>query len=140
MTREVVPRLRWAWVVVVLFTASGVLHLVRPSAFEAQVPDFLPAQTLVVVVSGVLELACALLMLLPRTRRLGGLAAALLLVAVFPGNLWQTWEAWSDHRAGEAGTAYLVGTLVRLPLQLPLVWWTWRLWSAGSGVPQPPTP
>ncbi|KQT91674.1 hypothetical protein ASG49_11570 [Marmoricola sp. Leaf446] len=132
--------MRWAWVVVVLFTASGVLHLVRPSAFEAQVPDFLPAQTVVVVVSGVLELACALLMLLPRTRRLGGLAAALLLVAVFPGNLWQTWVAWSDHGAGEASTAYLVGTLVRLPLQLPLVWWTWRLWSAGSGTRQPPTP
>ncbi|ROR92455.1 MauE/DoxX family redox-associated membrane protein [Nocardioides aurantiacus] len=127
------PRLGWAWVVVVLFTASGVLHLVRPSAFEAQVPDFLPLQTAVVVVSGVLELACAALLLLPRTRRLGGLAAALLLVAVFPGNLWQSWEAWQDHQAGEASTAYLVGTLVRLPLQLPLVWWTWRLWRGRRG-------
>lgn len=126
------PRLRWAWVVVVLFTASGVLHLVRPSAFEAQVPDFLPAQTAVVVVSGVLELVCAALMVWPRTRRLGGLAAALLLVAVFPGNLWQTFEAWQDHRAGDATTGYLVGTLVRLPLQVPLVWWAWRLRRAES--------
>lgn len=124
------PRLRWAWVVVVLFTASGVLHLVRPAAFEAQVPDFLPAQTLLVVVSGVLELGCAALLVVPRTRRLGGLAAALLLVAIFPGNLWQTVEAWQDHRAGEASTGYLVGTLVRLPLQVPLVWWTWRVWRS----------
>lgn len=122
------PPLRWAWLVVALFTASGIVHLVRPSVFEAQVPDFLPAQTAVVVVSGLLELACAAAMVVPRTRRLGGLATAALLVVIFPGNLWQTWEAWSDHRAGEASTAYLVGTLVRLPLQLPLVWWTWRLW------------
>ncbi|GAB3999358.1 DoxX family protein [Nocardioides marmoraquaticus] len=133
------PPLRWAWVVVVLFTASGVVHLVRPSAFAAQVPDFLPAQTAVVVVSGVLELACAALMVVPRTRRVGGLAAAVLLVAIFPGNLWQTWEAWSDHRAGEASTAYLLGTLVRLPLQVPLVWWTWRVWRPAAPA-QPPRP
>lgn len=128
MTPYVSPRLGWAWVVVVLFTASGALHLVRPSAFEAQVPDFLPLQTAVVVVSGLFELACAGLLVHRRTRRLGGLAAAVLLVAVFPGNLWQTWEAWQDHRASEAGLGYLVGTIVRLPLQVPLVWWTWRLW------------
>lgn len=127
------PPLRWAWAVVVLFAASGLVHLVRPSAFEAQVPDFLPAQTAVVVVSGVLELACAALLVVPRTRRLGGLAAAALLVAIFPGNLWQTFEAVRDHRAGDASTAYLVGTLVRLPLQLPLVWWTWRVWRAHGG-------
>lgn len=121
-----IPPLRWAWIVVVLFAASGALHLVRPGAFEAQVPDFLPAQTVVVVVSGVLELACAALMVVRRTRRLGGTLAAALLVAIFPGNLWQTWEAWRDHGAGEASTAYLIGTVVRLPLQLPLIWWAWR--------------
>lgn len=126
--------------VVVLFTASGILHLVRPGAFDAQVPSFLPARTAVVVVSGVLELACAALLVAPRTRRLGGLATAALLVAIFPGNLWQTWEAWQDHRDGEAGTGYLVGTLVRLPLQAPLVWWTWRLWRRAPGVGQPPAP
>ena len=128
MSGPTAPRLGWAWVVVGLFVASGVLHLVRPGAFDAQVPDFLPARAAVVVVSGVLELACAALLLVPRTRRVGGLATAALLVAIFPGNVWQAWEAWQDHRAAEAGVGYLVGTLLRLPLQVPLVWWTWRLW------------
>lgn len=118
--------LGWAWVVVVLFTASGVVHLVRPEAFDAQVPDFLPARTAIVVVSGVAELALAAGLVWPRTRRLAGVASAAFLVAIFPGNLWQTWEAVSDWRAGEAGTGYLVGTLVRLPLQVPLIWWAWR--------------
>lgn len=121
-------RLGWAWVVVVLFTASGVLHLARPATFGAQVPDFLPLRA-VVVLSGAAELACAGLMLNPRTRRLGGALAAALLVVIFPGNLWQAFETGQDWRAGRSSGAVLTVALVRLPLQVPLIWWTWRLAS-----------
>ncbi len=125
-TREERRGLGWAWVVVVLFAASGAVHLLRPGVFDAQVPDFLPARTAVVVVSGVAELVLAAGMVWPRTRRRAAAGAAVLLVLVFPGNLWQAWEAWRDWQAGDATGGYLAGTLLRLPLQVPLVLWCWR--------------
>lgn len=118
--------LGWAWVVVMLFAVSGTVHLVRPEVFDAQVPDFLPARTAIVVVSGVAELLLAAGMVWPRTRRRAALGAAVLLVLVFPGNLWQAWEAWGDWQAGEVTGAYLATALLRLPVQVPLVRWCWR--------------
>ena len=53
----------------------------------------------------------------PRTRRLGGLLAALLFVAVFPANAKMAID-WSDRPAWIRALAY-----GRLPLQIPLVLW-----------------
>jgi uncharacterized membrane protein len=114
------------WIVAVLFVGSGVLHLVRPGVYEPIVPPFLPEPHALVLVSGVAELLCAAGLVVRRTRRWAGWASVLLLVAVFPANVTMAVDAWLDWRDRDAGTAYLVGTIVRLPLQLPLVWWAWR--------------
>ena len=57
------------------------------------------------------------------TRRTAGWASALLLVAIFPANVQMAYDAWRDWQANDASGLYLVGTLVRLPLQIPLIWW-----------------
>ena len=99
------------------FVASGVVHLVRPQVFEPMIPEQLPAPPRQVVVwSGVAELACAAGMLHPRTRRVAAYAGAALLVGVFPGNV----KMALDAQRGES-TALKVGTLARLPLQLPMI-------------------
>ena len=53
-------------------------------------------------------------MAVPRTRRVGALATAGLLVAVFPGNLWMAYEPGDVPRWA---------ALARLPLQVPMVLW-----------------
>ena len=58
----------------------------------------------------------------PRTRKRGALAAALLFVAVFPANLQMAADA---DTATEKAIAY-----ARLPLQVPLVVWAWWVYSA----------
>ena len=123
-----------AGVVAGLFAASGVVHLVRPSVFESMVPGFLGDPTPLVLVSGVAELVCAAGLLRPRTRRLAGPASAALLVAIFPANVAMAVEAWQGWQAGEDSAGWLAGTLVRLPLQLPLVWWAWRAGRPARGV------
>jgi len=128
------PALRLGWVVVVLFAVSGVVHLVRPGVFTPIVPDVLPAHRFLVYVSGVAELLCAAGLVLRRTRRLAAWAAAALLVAVFPANVTMAVHAWADWREGDASGQYVVGTLIRLPLQLPLIWWAWRV-TRPSGRP-----
>lgn len=106
-----------------LFAAAGVTHFVKPRPYERIVPKPLPAKRALVHASGVAEVACAAGLLHPRTRRAAGYASAALLVAVFPANVQMAADAVRSRRAS---TAYKVGTLVRLPLQAPLIRTAWR--------------
>lgn len=109
-----------------LFAFTGTLHLVRPHTFDRALPGWLPGTKRAWAVgSGLAELACGALVAHPRTRRVGGLASAALLVVVFPGNV---------HMARTARTPRgRAVTLLRLPLQVPLVWWAWRVAAQGRG-------
>ena len=99
-----------------IFTTSGVVHLVRPQAFEPLMPEFVPRHREVIVGSGVAELACAAGLLHPGTRRPAGWASAALLVGVFPGNLKMAGDARRSGNRRFQAVAY-----GRLPLQLPLI-------------------
>lgn len=103
-----------------LLTVTGAIHLLDPHRFDEAVPTWLPGSVLGwELVSGVAELGCAALLAVPWTRSLGGYATAALFVAVFPGNLDMARRARSPR-----GRAL---TLLRLPLQVPLVVWAWRV-------------
>ena len=107
-----------------LFLTSGTMHFVKPAPFEAMVPKLLPSRRALVYASGALEIACAVGLFLPRTRRVAGIVSAVLLVAVFPANVTMTSTAKrrldrdpDDHRR----QGYLAATVVRLPLQWPMI-------------------
>ena len=107
-----------------LFVASGTMHFVRPQVFESIVPAQLPSRRALVYASGAAEIACALGILVPKTRRVAGLASATLLVAVFPANVTMTGRA--RRRLGrDPGNlrrqGYLAATVARLPLQWPMI-------------------
>jgi uncharacterized membrane protein len=97
------------------FLVSGTVHLVAPRVFLPLVPRWLPARRGIVRWSGAAELVCAAGLLVPATRRPAGLASAALLVAVFPGNVQMAVDA------RPRGPAYRAATVLRLPLQVPLV-------------------
>ena len=100
-----------------LLTLTGSLHFVFPKTYAQIIPPQLPAPEALVYLSGVAELACALGLALPRTRRLAGWTTAALFVAVFPANVQMALDA--DGRSA----AYQWVTYARLPLQVPLVVW-----------------
>lgn len=101
-----------------VLTGAGVLHFAVPASYDAIVPERLPgAARTWTRLSGGAELGIAALIALPRTRRLGGLLAALLFVCVFPANVKMAID-WSSKPAWMRALAY-----GRLPLQIPLVLW-----------------
>jgi uncharacterized membrane protein len=110
------PLRRDAKVVVGAFLVSGVVHLVKPEVYEPLMPRWVPAHREVILASGVAELAGAVGLLLPPTRRLAGLASAALLVAVFPGNVKMALDA-----SGTRNTGFKAAAWARLPLQLPMI-------------------
>ena len=109
-------------------TWAGLAHLtVQRLEFQAQVPPWLPLDPdLVVVGSGVVEIALGLgLLLLRRRRALVGLASAAFFIAVFPGNIAQ-WVEGRDAFGLETDAA----RFARLFFQPVLI--AWALWSTGA--------
>ena len=117
-----VPLPRSAAVLAAFLGLAGAAHFAVPDFFDAMVPDVLPGGPRPwTYASGVAELGVAAAIAAPRTRRLGGYAAAALFVAVFPANVQMALD-WSDRSPVEQAVAY-----ARLPLQIPLIWWALRV-------------
>lgn len=94
----------------------GVLHFAAPKPFDAIVPAELPgSQRFYTYASGVAELGTGALLLAPRTRRIGALAAVALFIAVFPANVNQV-RLWKDKPL-----PIRIGAIARLPLQMPMI-------------------
>jgi uncharacterized membrane protein len=73
-----------------MFVVTGVAHFVAPvrSGLIAIVPPRLPAPGLLVTITGVLELLGAVGLVIPQTRVAAALCLAVLMVAMFPANVY----------------------------------------------------
>lgn len=115
---------RSALALAALLGGAGVTHFAKPEPYDKLIPRGLPGSPRAwTYASGVAELGCAAAIALPRTRRFGGLLAALLFVAVFPGNVKM---ALDYQRRGRPLPARLIA-FGRLPVQWPLVTWALRV-------------
>ncbi len=107
----------------VLLVGAGALHFVVPGPYRRIIPAPLRAHAAALVaMSGVGEIACAALLAIPHTRRLGAFAAAVLFVAVLPANV----QMALDVTRAEGATLLRVAVWLRLPLQIPLILWALR--------------
>jgi uncharacterized membrane protein len=95
---------------------AGTMHFVRPKFFDDIVPAWMPGTPRAVThLSGVAELACAALLANRGTARLGGWAAFLTFLGVYPANIQMTVDAGRPTNAEEWAV------WIRLPLQLPML-------------------
>ena len=102
-----------------LFTAMG--HFAQSDAMVQMLPVWVPHRELLVYSTGVLEIAIAAALFFRRSRMAGAWAAAAVLVAFFPANVYAALQ--HAPMGGHAwGPIYL---LVRGPLQLFILWWIW---------------
>lgn len=106
----------------ILFVVAGIAHFVSPDAYVRIVPPYLPQPRLLVLISGIAEIAGGIGILVPITRRMAAVGLVVLLIAVFPANIYMA----TAHIpfAGLAGKSWL--QWLRLPLQAPLIWWAWQ--------------
>ncbi len=104
--------------------ALGSLHFIATDGYSRIVPHFLPRPRLWVYASGVAEIACGILLAIPRTKKAGAWGVVALLVAVFPANIQMALDG------GVKGTSFPMNSpaaaWLRLPLQLPLIAWAYR--------------
>jgi uncharacterized membrane protein len=107
-----------------LYTAAGTLHFLKPEAYLRIMPPYIPWHAAMVFISGIFEIVGGIGLLFPRTRRNASLGLIVLLVAVFPANIYMATNPI------ETGSASIAPALrwARLPLQLLLIWWL--LWCS----------
>src|SRR4028118_179562 len=73
---------------VIMFLFTGTSHFTSMKYdFAAMIPDSLPDGPWIIYLTGVFEIAGAIGLLLPQTRRLTGICLVLLLVAMFSANV-----------------------------------------------------
>jgi len=106
-------------VLAAFFAGGFVLHMTAVDALVSITPDWVPVPRAVVLTTGWLELAGAIGLMLPQTRRVAGVALALYILAVWPANIHQAIahivvppipDSWWYHGP-------------RLALQPVLAWW-----------------
>jgi uncharacterized membrane protein len=103
-----------------LFTGTSHFSSLKHD-FVAMIPDPLPDGLWVIYLTGVFEIAGAVGLLIPQTRRLAGICLVLLMAAMFPANVS---AALNEIPLGGDSPTEL---WLRAPMQLffiGLVWWT----------------
>src|SRR6266567_1714395 len=95
--KSLITKLGSAGSLALLLATAGVTHFAAPKPYDRIVPDSLPGPARAWTYgSGAAELAVAAAVAMPRTRRLGALAAAGLFAAVFPANVKMALD-WRDR-------------------------------------------
>jgi uncharacterized membrane protein len=102
----------------IFMIVAGVLHFVKEDFYLKIMPPYLPAHRELVYLSGMFEIALGMLLLVPRFTRLAAWGIILLLIAVFPVNIFVY-----QHPELLPAPGWL--HLLRLPLQGVFIAWAW---------------
>ena len=70
------------------YIMAGTNHFINPVWYVSIVPPFLPFKTAIIYISGILEIILGSLLIFPKTRFIAGWGLIILLVAVYPANIY----------------------------------------------------
>ena len=100
----------------------GIRHFVDPDFFLAIMPDYLPMHLEAVYVSGIFEILLGGMLFFKKSRWFAGWGLIVLLIAVFPANIYLAHNETAQQAIEISQTA----AIVRLPFQalfITLAYW-----------------
>ena len=100
----------------------GIRHFIDPDFFLAIMPDYLPYHLEAVYISGICEIALGTMLFFKKYRWIAGWGLILLLIAVFPANIYLA----QNESAQQAIQISETTALIRLPFQalfIGLAYW-----------------
>ena len=107
------------WAMMVFYSAAGLNHFINPEFYLPIMPPYLGWHLQLIYISGAFEIIFALLLIPTITRRTASWLIIALLIAVFPANIQMTINYFNENSPD------LWISVVRLPIQLLLIWWAW---------------
>lgn len=100
---------------------AGILHFAAPEPFIKIVPGFLPFPAALVYISGAIEIALGIGLLLPGVRSLSAWGLIALFIAVYPANLNMAFNHITIAGIPDAWWVHAI----RLPFQFVLIAWAY---------------
>lgn len=101
-----------------LYIFAGVSHFRIPKFFLSITPKWVPYPEQVNIVVGVIEIFLGAALLFAPLRSYAAIGIILLLIAVFPANIYHFQKARSKKKQ-------VIPTLIRLPIQGLLIYWAY---------------
>ncbi len=109
-----------AYIIGVAFILAGANHFINPEFYLRMMPPVLPAHELLNYVSGIVEIILGALLFIPKTKVVAAWGLIVLLIAVFPANIYMAMEA------GKSIDISPVVAYIRLPFQFLFIWLVYR--------------
>ena len=113
-----IGKLAGKWTFAAIFIVGGVLHFVKTDFYLKIMPPYLPFHGTLVILSGLIEIALGVLLLISSCSRLAAWGLIALLIAVFPANI-------HVYLHQERFPLPAIVHLLRLPLQGLLILWAY---------------
>lgn len=113
---------RLALACMLLFTAIG--HFRFADGMAMMVPDFIPAKQTMVYITGIIEIAFAIGIMMPGIRYGAGIGLLIFLIVIFPANIHASFKSINIEKANHTGPG-LKYLWFRTPFQLLLLIWVW---------------
>lgn len=102
-----------------LYILAGINHFRVPRLYVKMIPPALPAPKTINIVSGAAEIILGVLLCVPQLSSFAAWGIIILLIAVFPANVYM----YTNDKAALGLPKWV--RLLRLPLQLLLMYWAY---------------
>lgn len=103
-----------------LYIVAGMSHFINPRLYLKIIPPYFPKPRLLNKISGLAEIIFGALLLIPSFTVFAALGIILLLLAVFPANIYM----YQNYTAHPGIPKWIL--LLRLPLQAVLIYWAFQ--------------
>ena len=108
----------------ILYIYVGINHFIDTKSFLIIIPPYLQTIGLeIIYLSGIFEIILGILLIIPKYRKIASYGIILLLIAVYPANIYL---AFNEEPQNLMGISSFMASWVRLPLQfvfLGLAYW-----------------
>ena len=101
-----------------LYCTAGIFHYLKPKFFIDVTPKWVPYPTKVNIIVGTIEIILSITLLFNFFRAYSAIGIILLLIAVFPANLYHFQQSLKKKK-------HVIITLIRLPIQILLIYWAY---------------
>ena len=101
-----------------LYVLAGISHFIQPRFFLKITPKWVPYPELTNFVVGAVEVLMGMFLWVSELRSFAAIGVILLLLAVFPANVYHLQKA---RRKGR----HVAATAIRLPFQALLIYWAY---------------
>lgn len=108
------------YLLVAFYLFMGAMHFIQPEQYFLMMPSWLPLHSVLIALSGILEISLAILLIPAKTRTVSArLIIAVLIVFLLTIHIPQSFDYY------KTGHQNFVGSLIRLPIQVVFIAWTW---------------